>query len=366
MDTKAECPICFELFNGKDRAAKCLPCSQGHVVCEACLEQLMRIPAPFDQCFLHRSHCDANRPHATCPLCKDVFHLPQDDINLVLSVPNTEEEIEVLVQQRRQLRRHIQHEAKELRKLGQAVVQSLEEFMQQLNQHHFNCNVARVSGSAPAVVGGVMFITGAALAFVTFGASAGLMAVGGVMAGAGGLTAGGASVVELIIDTQAKKKIDLLINECQQKYKQVTDLLQRLVIEDSIIDVGLSFWMHSSVAVGHLGRGVGSVMGVVRLCVAAADVAGDAAGSAVRLMTAAGRVLHVVGTVAAVIMLPIDVINMVWSSVEIHRRTPSRLSEKLLLAIEDINRCCLTTANQVEAMLMTADDDLREEINGED
>ena len=235
LNVQAECPICMEIYNNADRMAKCLPCSQGHVVCKACLLKLFETPAPYENCFLHGVNCSPTRPHATCPFCKDVFHLPNDNVDRVLSVPATEHERVVLIIHRRKLRSQIFRQNKELRKLGLAVCSSLEEFKKEVNQHHYNCNIARVSGSAPAIVGGIMFITGAALAFATFGASAGLMAAGGSLAGVGGITAGGASVAELVINASTKKKIDELVNNCQEKHKQLTDLLHQLVIEVSFI-----------------------------------------------------------------------------------------------------------------------------------
>ncbi len=110
--------------------------------------------------------------------------------------------------------------------------------------------------------------------------------------------------------------------------------------------------MNSGLLAGHVGKGAGSIIGVVRLCLAAADVAGDTAGSAVRLMTVAGRFFHIFGIVTAAVMLPLDIINVVWSSIELHNRTPSVLSEKIQTAIDHVMDSCVKSPNQVRTFYL--------------
>ena len=283
-----------------------------------------------------------------------------------MSVPRNEQDMEDLMYRRRRLRRQIFRENKRLRQLGEQVIRELNLLKAEINQHHKNCNIARVSGSAPAVAGGVMFVTGAALAFFTFGASVGLMIGGGALATAGGVTAGGASVAELIINKKTKKRIEELIAQCQEQHQKVKDLLRELVIQDAVIELGNGFWYHGNTAMAHIYSGVGSAIGVVRLCMAAAGLADDVAGTAVRVMSTAGRAFHIVGLVAAAIMLPFDIISVVWNSYELAIDKPSKFSAKIDEVVEDLNKVCVVSPCEVEEMLLKADEELRRENDQEE
>lgn len=73
----------------------------------------------------------------------------------------------------------------------------LRELADELLKHHFNVNIAKVSGSSTAIGGFALVATGFALAPFTFGSSAVILsAVGGALCASGGATIAGSGLME--------------------------------------------------------------------------------------------------------------------------------------------------------------------------
>ena len=178
-----------------------------------------------------------------------------------------------------------------------------------------------------------MAITGFALAPVTFGGSLGLSIPGIALAVAGGTTAAGASIADIVIQKtnvkQAQKQlkddydrlstiyalakaIETEINELKQKCKAVSDSELALIFGEVIVQ---GFARTSSVGMKVTELALLSVL--------------EIGATALRVGGAAAKGIAAAGIALNVVLIPIDLIEIVRSSVSLRRGSQTTATKKM-------------------------------------
>ena len=204
-----------------------------------------------------------------------------------------------------------------------STIDEIQKTIENLRIHHRNVNISRITGSTVSVVGSAMAITGFILAPFTFGASIGLSVSGVALAVAGGGTAAGASVADLVIQKSNVKYAQELLT-CD--YKQLNIISEIAgAIRNEIEDVrrkspdGISATQFVAVF------GEVFTQGVVRTSyvgVRIAELAVSGIGAAVRGVAAAGIILNL-------IMIPLDLIEIVRSSISLAKGSRTKAMNTL-------------------------------------
>ncbi|XP_052075427.1 uncharacterized protein LOC127712861 [Mytilus californianus] len=240
------------------------------------------------------------------------------------------------------------------------VVTELNSLADNLDQHFQKIAKAKIGGSAAGVVGGVMATVGFGLSFVTFGASLGLAIAGGVIAGAGGLTVGGSAATDAILSRNRKrtaeeliKKYNTKLDEVKNKYLEIHVELQKTAelsnlgsrIEEKFPH-WIKFWWNLVKGAGQVGWSTGGsiIYTTIKSSFQLATAFDDAAitglrvgGGVFKTFGTVGRAFHVVGGVANIVFLPLDIFTMVDSAIDVHKKNPHKISSamrKLAIQIE--------------------------------
>ena len=105
-------------------------------------------------------------------------------------------------------------------------ISNLINLVNEMDNHHENCNISNVVGSSVSLVGGIFSIIGGIASFpFTAGTSAVLVAGGISCMTAGGITAGGASITDaLIIKSKCKSARELIDND----FEELKKLLEKI------------------------------------------------------------------------------------------------------------------------------------------
>ena len=120
--------------------------------------------------------------------------------------------------------------SKRLIKQKPELVRKVRETEASLKLHHRNVTISKIVGSSVGIVSGACFITGIALAPVTFGASLGLT-IGGV---AGGATFVGADIVENKLIKQGLEKIQSELSEFHKELQVLAKFDHHGLLADKV------------------------------------------------------------------------------------------------------------------------------------
>lgn len=194
-------------------------------------------------------------------------------------------------------------------------------------------NISRITGSAVSIAGGAMAIVGFAIAPLTFGASIGLSISGIALAVAGGGTAAGASIADMVIQKSNVKHAQMQLDRDNNQLKAMIELVETIknkidavqqkcqgVSASQFIAIFGEVFTQGVVRTGNLGMRLAelAVFGTLEIGAAALRVGGAAA----RGVAAAAIVLNLV-------LIPIDLIEIVRSSVSLARGSQTRAIQQL-------------------------------------
>lgn len=210
-------------------------------------------------------------------------------------------------------------------------VRILRELADDILEHHFNVNVARIAGSSSAIGGFALVATGFALAPFTFGSSVILSAVGGALCAGGGAAAAGSGLVKRKIIQNKLAIAQEAVKADQRALEPVQKLLGDL---DREVSKSTSFGELKD----HLALCGGVVMLIKNLvdlgkgAKAGARVAAIAAGEGIEAVFRAigiGANAARIGLFAvSAILVPLDIYTLVDSSIQIdNARREKRESE---------------------------------------
>ena len=210
-------------------------------------------------------------------------------------------------------------------------VRILRELADDILEHHFNVNVARIAGSSSAIGGFALVATGFALVPFTFGSSVILSAVGGALCAGGGAAAAGSGLVKRKIIQNKLAIAQEAVKADQRALEPVQKLLGDL---DHEVSKSTSFGELKD----HLALCGGVVMLIKNLvdlgkgAKAGARVAAIAAGEGIEAVFRAigiGANAARIGLFAvSAILVPLDIYTLVDSSIQIdNARREKRESE---------------------------------------
>ena len=193
-------------------------------------------------------------------------------------------------------------------------VHALRVLADELMEHHYNVQIAKVAGTSASVAGTVVAGVGFGLSFFTFGASLLLSAVGLGVGAAGGATSAGTMIVEACIQKDTFKTAQKIIDDDREATEAIEELLkevetkaQKIIIENGI-KAGLAgaFVVKNCVETG------------LKLGARIASIAANEGGEALfRGLSVAGKVVHIGGFAFSAVLLPVDLYTLVTSSMEI-------------------------------------------------
>ena len=208
-------------------------------------------------------------------------------------------------------------------------ISHLQGIARELETHEYRCAGAKIGGSAAGIVGGILGAIGLSLSLTGIGAVVGvpLGVAGGGLAAAGGITSAGAIVVEA---TQKKLGIDKIQADLQNDYFNAQRM--RILICRAATDNELAQKWQSATGfdLGFLGGlitnmaklGVTTTIGLNLNFTRAATLGVGRA--------AAVSGLHIAGLVFAAVLIPVDVVQMIISSIRIHKNKPSKVIEEII------------------------------------
>jgi len=191
-----------------------------------------------------------------------------------------------------------------------------------LNGQEFNCSIAKITGSAAGIAGSIMAIIGGVLSMTKAGKSIGVpLAMAGAGIGiAGGATTGTAITVEQVLQKNGIKEVqkDLILDNF--KAEQIKILLMRAANNPLFAEK----WNINSVHLATIGR---LLPGLAKVGVTTA--------AGIRVALGAGRAaatagLHIAGLVLAASAIPLDIAQLVVSSIKVHKKGNSKVVENIL------------------------------------
>ncbi len=112
--------------------------------------------------------------------------------------------------------------------IRERTIRDIEYKIADLIRHRRNTNIAKVTGSTTSIGGSILAIVGLALTPVTFGVSIGLVAGGVLIATAGGVTAAGASIAD-VVTQRFQKEVQAILQEDFETLKQIKELAKELL-----------------------------------------------------------------------------------------------------------------------------------------
>ena len=233
-----------------------------------------------------------------------------------------------------------------------SIIQEIQTTIANLQVHHKNVNISRIFGSTTSIAGSLIAILGFGLAPVTFGASVGLSVGGIALAVAGGGTAAGASIADIFIQKfNVNHAQEQLRRDYDQFYeiREVAEEIQtRYQIEaDQQQFQGVSNTEAAAVSGEALGQGFIRASNVgLRVAEVAAFSTLDIGAAALRTGGAAIRGVAAVGIVLNVVLIPIDLIEIIRSSVSLAKGSQTRAIRRLNEAVQQLEEQ-LETVRQI-------------------
>ena len=186
------------------------------------------------------------------------------------------------------------------------------------------CADVKVGGSAVGLMGGAMAILGWGLTFTGFGALLGvtLGTVGTAFAGTGGM----ATTIGIIVESVLKKnRIDEIERDLQEdrfRSEQITILLRRAAQDRN-------FARRWNIDQKDAASIVSAISQTIKACHAARGVRTAVSVGTALTRASAKTGLRMASVVFHAVFIPIDLVQMIHSSIKIHKKEPSELVKML-------------------------------------
>lgn len=201
--------------------------------------------------------------------------------------------------------------------------------------------------------------------------------LGGVIAGAGGITVGGSVATDAILSRIRKKSAEELIQKYNEKTKEWKEVwlsismrLQNRAAEQFDLGIDedmarafphwLNFWGDLFHGTGQAGLSVSwsiiytTIKSSFRLVATLDDAALNGlkiGGGLFRTFgTAGARGLHIAGGVFSILVIPLDIYTMVKSSIDVHKKNPHKTSSAMRKMAETIKEEC-PTKEKIQSMI---------------
>ena len=219
------------------------------------------------------------------------------------------------------------------------VIEELEAKKEKIVEVCRKVRISRIAGGAAGVAGGIMSVAGFALIPFTFGGSLVLTGIGTGIAVAGGVTAVGATIADLVISKkELREASDLLTLDrqlCQvmnSLRESIRNIAERIASEEPHVNieqviVGIMRAGQSAVRVGMVGIKAG--VSVAQLVEMSGIAAIEGSMFALRLTSVAARGIAVVGGLVSALIIPLDIYEIVSNSIKLSKQSPTAASKWL-------------------------------------
>ncbi|PVD20139.1 hypothetical protein C0Q70_20633 [Pomacea canaliculata] len=208
-----------------------------------------------------------------------------------------------------------------------ALKKEIQAIRDDLNRHHRNVNVSRVTGSTVAIATGVPAAACAIAAPFTLGVTLILAIVLGIIAAVGGGVSVGAAVAEIFIRRHNVKEVQARWETFREKFlarhEELGDIVQNLNAQTSGTSITTDD-QSIKTAVHGAGEAVRTAGGI-----SSAVVRG-----VLRTTSSGIRVTAPLLSVVSAIAIPLDIYDLVTSALRLRRGAPSIVSESLAQIIE--------------------------------
>ena len=224
--------------------------------------------------------------------------------------------------------------------IREETIQKIESLINDLKVHHRNVNISRITGSGVSIAGSLIAILGFGLAPVTLGGSIGLTAGGIAMAVAGGGAVASSSIVDTIIQ---KSNVKQAQQHLREDYDQLHTIQVITKIRNTVVATNERKecpGMRRRRVVGEvLGQGFirASTVGVRTAEIAAAHTL-EIGAAALRVGGTAARSVAAVGLVLNVVLIPINLVEIVRSSVSLAKGSQTKAVEKLIEIVKQLKQ----------------------------
>ncbi len=276
------------------------------------VEVTIKLPMKADVADNLEANCPGAEMSARAKVTDEKFKLMAGNIP-------TREQIEATTEQIKATTEQIETTAEKLKALlteilteRDVIIDILKELKTQVEVSYNKSRKAKIAGSSTAITGTLIAVIGLGLSPVTLGASLGLTVTGGIIAGAGGITNGGAAIGYAVKSRKILNIANKACKEDQERLKKAVEVakqLDSLLAEEkkgSLVKREAGFGVLKA-GVGGVkiafqgGRGLKAMIDLVR---GVAPVAGRAAGIA--------------GVALGVVFLPIDIVEIARAAKDIH------------------------------------------------
>ena len=237
-------------------------------------------------------------------------------------------------------------------------LQELEKLLEKIRYHNRNTSIGVVSGSAAAIAGTVVGGVGFGLAFVTFGTSLILCAVGGAISGAGSLVAVGSKATEFFLNKNFYKEVQAAVEKDRKAAVKLFASFgfgesesSQVVQTGSVSDLhlqgdhfkngrkalgGLKSLIYDPIKTAEKLKGAKNVASMGKCITNGVDAAVDASATAFKCLSTVGKVLHIGGFAVSVIFLPVDIHVLVTESIKIHKGKVGKIEENIECLIKQL------------------------------
>lgn len=197
-------------------------------------------------------------------------------------------------------------------------LKKLNELADQLDNVHYNTNIAKLSGNSLGIVGGTIAVVGLLSAPFTYGLSLGLT-IGGTCAGvAGAATNLGSSLTEDIIAKKLCKEAEDLMKEDLKETEILTKIFASRELSRNLINKTGKIAANSLQKSAH----------VANILVKAEQAGGELA-NASKILLSSSNALRVLGIGASLIFITLDVIELIDTSFDVHDGSKSKYATKI-------------------------------------
>ena len=219
------------------------------------------------------------------------------------------------------------------KKKREETMRTIKEMIDWLNKVQFDVNVSRLTGASAGIVGGGLALAGLILIPFTFGASLGLTISGVAVGGSGAVISNGASIGSMSWDVAYKKKLGALLEEDHKekeklfaKTEKIKEALCKVnerfnaFAKDGLKMDAISITFSSALCVASLGGPIWTISGLLKN---GTKISTKLAGRVI------GGALIGIGAVA-------DTVDIVFTSINVHKGSKSELGAKMKSDVLDI------------------------------
>ena len=213
-------------------------------------------------------------------------------------------------------------------------VQLLRSLADEIQKHHKNANIAKLTGTSASLVGSGLMIGGSIAAFFTFGASLMVTAVGVGITAAGGVTAGGSALVESLLSKSNVKIVQKALDDDRKLVEKIKELLRKINRASEIEQVYFK-----------AGSATMAIASTMKTTATAAYKIGKSASvnggeTLFKTLGNAAKGFHIAGLTLSIVLIPVDVYSLVTTSMDVHKGS-----------IPDVVKDIRKTADDLEAEL---------------